>query len=138
MTQTVLLFFNISPGEIFIILLVLFLVFGPSKMPEVARKIGKMINQMKQATSDITNEFTDETKAITQTFEKETRFVKDAYQKTKKEIEKENKTLENELSIKIDAKTKNPNDSKKFSASNSEKQSIQSTDKEKDNAQDDK
>ncbi len=104
MLASTLLFFDISTGEIFIILMVLFLVFGPQRMPEIARKIGKAINQMKQATNEITREFNEETGEIKKTFEEEANAVRKTYHDTKKDIEKENKTLENELSIKTDIK----------------------------------
>ncbi|MHC1707035.1 MAG: twin-arginine translocase TatA/TatE family subunit [Bacteroidales bacterium] len=52
-----LLFFDISGGELLIILAAVFLVFGPKKVPEIARQIGKGMNELKKATSDITREF---------------------------------------------------------------------------------
>ena len=60
----VLLFFDISGGELLIIMLVVFLVFGPEKMPEMARKAGRLMNQMKKASSDLTNEFKKETSVL--------------------------------------------------------------------------
>ncbi len=49
-------FFNISGGEIFIIMLVVFLIFGPDKIPEIARWIGKGVGEIKKATSEIRDE----------------------------------------------------------------------------------
>ena len=60
----VLNFFNISGGEIFIVLLVVFLFFGPDKIPEIARWIGKGIGEVKKATSEIRDEITRETEDI--------------------------------------------------------------------------
>lgn len=60
----VLLFLDVSGGELLVILLVVFLVFGPEKMPEMARKAGRLMNQMKKATNDLTNEFKKETSVI--------------------------------------------------------------------------
>ena len=57
-------FFNISGGEIFIIMLVVFLVFGPDKIPEIARWIGKGVGEVKKATSDIRDEISRETEDI--------------------------------------------------------------------------
>ena len=59
--NNILLFFNISGGEILIILGVVYLVFGPKKIPELARKLGKGINELKRATNEIKNEITRET-----------------------------------------------------------------------------
>ncbi len=57
-------FFNISGGEIFIIMLVVFLVFGPDKIPEIARWIGKGVGEVKKATSEIRDEISRETEDI--------------------------------------------------------------------------
>jgi len=50
------LFFDISSGELIIIVAAIFLVFGPKKIPEIARKIGKGINEVKKASNDIKDE----------------------------------------------------------------------------------
>ena len=55
----VLLFFDISGGELFVILLVAFLVFGPSKIPEIARKIGKGMNEIRRASDEIKREISN-------------------------------------------------------------------------------
>lgn len=102
MPASVLLFFDISTGEIFVILFVLFLVFGPQRMPEIARKIGKTINQMKQATSELTREFNEGAKDVSQTLDKEAKDIRNEVYDTEKAIHKENKKVENELSIKTD------------------------------------
>jgi len=54
-------FFNISGGEIFIIILVVFIIFGPDKIPEMARWVGKGIGEIKKATSEIKEEIDRET-----------------------------------------------------------------------------
>jgi len=59
-----LLFLDISGGEFIVILIAIFLIFGPKKMPEIARKIGRTMNELKKASSDLTREFRDETNVI--------------------------------------------------------------------------
>ncbi|MCF8368966.1 MAG: twin-arginine translocase TatA/TatE family subunit [Bacteroidales bacterium] len=59
-----LLFFNISGGEILVILLVVYLVFGPKKIPELARMLGKGINELRRATNEIKREITKETSGV--------------------------------------------------------------------------
>jgi len=59
-----LLFFNISGGEIAIIMIAVFLIFGPKKVPEIARNIGKTINQLKNATEDIKKDIMEEVSNI--------------------------------------------------------------------------
>jgi sec-independent protein translocase protein TatA len=63
-----LLFFDISGGEIFLILVVAFLVFGPSKIPEIARKIGRGLNEIRRASDEIKREITRETNKIEKDF----------------------------------------------------------------------
>ncbi|MBN2174523.1 MAG: twin-arginine translocase TatA/TatE family subunit [Bacteroidales bacterium] len=59
-----LLFFNISGGEILVIIAVVYLVFGPKKIPEFARMIGKGLNELRRATQDIRDEITREANKI--------------------------------------------------------------------------
>ena len=42
--------FNIGSGEILVILLVAMVVLGPDKLPEAARKIGKVVAEMRKIT----------------------------------------------------------------------------------------
>lgn len=58
--QTPILF--ISGGEIIFILLIVVLLFGSDKLPDIARMIGKGVKQFKDATEDIKKEMTDESK----------------------------------------------------------------------------
>ncbi|MDY0078626.1 MAG: twin-arginine translocase TatA/TatE family subunit [Bacteroidales bacterium] len=59
-----LLFFNFGSGEIILLLLVLFVVLGPKKLPEVARTLGKTINDMKRASSGFKDEINKEINRI--------------------------------------------------------------------------
>jgi sec-independent protein translocase protein TatA len=56
----ILLFFDVSGGEILIILLVVFLLFGPEKLPGIAKKIGKVVFEFKQVTQRIKTEIDQE------------------------------------------------------------------------------
>ena len=77
-------FFDISGGEIFVILLVVFIIFGPDKIPEIARWIVKSVNEIKRATSEITDEISKETKDIREAADK----LKEDIHKTTREITK--------------------------------------------------
>jgi Tat protein translocase TatB subunit len=65
-----LLFFDFGSGEIILIILVLFVVLGPQRLPEVARTLGKTINEMKRASAGFKNEINKEVQRI----ERETRY----------------------------------------------------------------
>lgn len=69
MQLSVLLFFNISGGELLIILMVAFVVFGPSRIPEIARKIGRGLNEIRRASDEIKREITKETKNVESSLE---------------------------------------------------------------------
>ena len=60
-----LLFFNIGGGELFFIVLVVIMFFGSKKIPELARGLGKGLNELKNATNDIQQEIKDSTKDFT-------------------------------------------------------------------------
>jgi TatA/E family protein of Tat protein translocase len=49
--------FNLGPWEVGLILIVALIVVGPGKLPEVARSIGKGINEFKKATNGYKKEF---------------------------------------------------------------------------------
>jgi len=55
-----LLFFDLGSGEILLIVIAVFLIFGPSKIPELARGLGKLINEVKRASEDIKTEINRE------------------------------------------------------------------------------
>ena len=52
-------FLFISGQEIFIIMIIVVVVFGPKKIPEIARGLGKGMRQVKDATNDIKKEIKD-------------------------------------------------------------------------------
>jgi TatA/E family protein of Tat protein translocase len=48
--------FNIGPTELLVILVIALLVFGPSRLPEVGRTIGKSLREFRRATDEIKSE----------------------------------------------------------------------------------
>lgn len=79
---SVLLFFDISGGELMLILLVAFIVFGPSKIPEIARKIGRGMNEIRRASDEIKREITKETRKVQNDLDVEGSPYKDIKQTT--------------------------------------------------------
>jgi TatA/E family protein of Tat protein translocase len=53
---SMILLFGISGGEILIVLLLVLLLFGPKKIPEIARAFGKGMNEIKKVQRDINSE----------------------------------------------------------------------------------
>lgn len=48
--------FNIGPMELLLILVVVLIVFGPNKIPEVGAAIGKSLRQFREASKELTEE----------------------------------------------------------------------------------
>jgi len=48
--------FNVGGGEIFLILLLALLLLGPEKLPEAARKVGKLLAEVRRVTSGFEEE----------------------------------------------------------------------------------
>lgn len=50
---------NIGPWELILVLVIALIVFGPGKLPEVARSVGKGINEFKRATNEVKQQVQD-------------------------------------------------------------------------------
>jgi len=75
------MFGSIGLPELIIIFIVALLVFGPKKLPEVSKSVGKAIRDFKKSTEDIKGKIEDEIKA------EEFRSLKDELNKDIKEDE---------------------------------------------------
>lgn len=73
--NSILLF--IGGAEIFVTVLIVLLLFGSKKIPELARGLGKGIKEFKKATEDIKKEFNENTSELT----KDIREIKDDLKK---------------------------------------------------------
>lgn len=58
------LFLDISFGEVFIIVAAIFIIFGPQKIPEFARKFGKGMREIRKASNDIRREINMEVNQV--------------------------------------------------------------------------
>lgn len=78
------IFFFISGPEIMVIMLIVVMVFGADKIPEIARGLGKGMRQVKDATNDIKKEIKDSSEKnsidlnIAKDLQKEASSVKDS------------------------------------------------------------
>jgi len=109
MGTPVLLFLDISSGELLLILIAVFLVFGPSKLPEVARKLGKLYNELRKTSENLSREFNQETASLKaeledarQTIAKQTDEIKAEIEKTKDKINDGVKNIDNNTKPTID------------------------------------
>jgi sec-independent protein translocase protein TatA len=76
----------ISGAEIFVILVIIVMLFGADKLPELARGLGKGMQQLKNATNEVKKEITESAKAqgidadIAKDIDKEVRNIKNKVQ----------------------------------------------------------
>jgi sec-independent protein translocase protein TatA len=49
--------FNIGPLELIIILVLALIVFGPQRLPEIGRTVGKSLREVRKASSELRQEF---------------------------------------------------------------------------------
>ncbi len=76
----------ISGAEIFVILVIIVMLFGADKLPELARGLGKGMQQLKNATNEVKKEITDSAKnqgidtELTKDIEKDIRNIKNKVQ----------------------------------------------------------
>lgn len=77
------MFLFISGAEIFIILVIVVMLFGADKIPELARGLGKGMQQLKNATNEVKKEITETAKnqgidtSFTRDVKKEVNKIKD-------------------------------------------------------------
>ena len=53
-------FFSIGTGEVLLVLVVALIVFGPGRIVEIGRTLGRMMNTLKKASFDLTSQVTKE------------------------------------------------------------------------------
>ncbi|MFY8162080.1 MAG: Sec-independent protein translocase subunit TatA/TatB [Candidatus Kapaibacteriota bacterium] len=78
--------FDIGGGELLMILMAVVMLFGPKKLPEIAKTIGKGMQQIKNAQANITAQINTATNDINDEIKKETEIIA-------KPIEKEIQSL---------------------------------------------
>jgi sec-independent protein translocase protein TatA len=57
-------FFGIGFGEILLIIVIALIIFGPERISEIARTIGRMTRSLRKATSDFTASLTKEINTV--------------------------------------------------------------------------
>jgi TatA/E family protein of Tat protein translocase len=74
-------FFGIGPMEIILILVIGLLIFGPDKLPQIGRDLGRTLRSFKKATTDLSAEMSKE-------MEEEKKEINSDTKQIKQEIDK--------------------------------------------------
>jgi TatA/E family protein of Tat protein translocase len=77
--------FGLGAGEILIILVIAFLLFGPKQLPEIGRQVGKAVKGFKETADDLRKSVEPEINLIQQ----EVKMVEQDFQASVKEAEEE-------------------------------------------------
>jgi len=77
--------FGLGAGEILIILVLAFLLFGPKQLPEVGRQVGKAVKGLKETADDLKKSVEPEVNLIQQ----EVKMVEQDFEASMKEAEEE-------------------------------------------------
>lgn len=56
--------FGLGAPELILIFVIALIIFGPSKLPEMGRALGRTINEFKKASSEIKREMEESTKDL--------------------------------------------------------------------------
>ena len=72
----------ISGQEIFVILIIILILFGANKIPEIAKGLGKGMREFRKATEDIKREMNDYSNDVSKDF----KAIKDEINETKENL----------------------------------------------------
>ncbi|MDY0342915.1 MAG: twin-arginine translocase TatA/TatE family subunit [Lentimicrobium sp.] len=128
MQSYLLLFLDISGGELLIIILAVFLIFGPKKLPEIARKMGRIINEIKHASGELTREFREETGNIAQELQQTRETIHRESEKLKSDLQQTTTVAQSALQIDSVNQTTAASDKPKIQKSPSETKQVKETD----------
>lgn len=81
--------FGLGAGEILIILIIAFLLFGPKQLPEIGRQLGKAVKGFKETADDLRKTVEPEVNMIQQ----EVKMVEQDFSASMKEAEEEINTI---------------------------------------------
>lgn len=84
--------FGIGPQEMFIILVVALVVFGPKRLPELAGQVGRWVREFRKMSADLTGEFDKtfaEVEDVRRSFQRELSGIKDEVEGVSKSVKRD-------------------------------------------------
>lgn len=97
MISSVILFLNLGGGEVFLIVLVIIMLFGSDKLPELVKGLGKGIREINDAKNQIQNEIQKSTSGVREEFEKHTTEIQNSTGNIKEEFVKHTTEIQTEI-----------------------------------------
>jgi Tat protein translocase TatB subunit len=87
---------NVGLGEMVMIIVIALLVFGPERLPEVARRAARFVNEVRKVASDVQRTFLDETQEIRMPLEEIKKDI-NSVREPLKELQQEGTAARNDL-----------------------------------------
>ncbi|MCW3086515.1 MAG: Sec-independent protein secretion pathway component [Bacteroidetes bacterium] len=81
MLNSIFLFLNLGGGEVFMIVLVVLMLFGSDKLPEIAKGLGKGLREINDAKDQIQNEISKSTEGFASEIRKHTSEIQSEIEK---------------------------------------------------------
>jgi sec-independent protein translocase protein TatA len=97
MISSIILFLNLGGGELFLIVLVIIMLFGSDKLPDLVKGLGKGIREINDAKNQIQNEIQKSTSGVREEFEKHTTEILKGTESVKEEFVKQTTEVETEI-----------------------------------------
>jgi len=72
--------------ELFVIFLIALLVFGPRKLPELGKSLGKGLREFKRATEDLKSSWEDQMREVEEPFKEATKDIHKELEETASEV----------------------------------------------------
>jgi len=69
-------FFGIGPMEIILIMIIGLIIFGPGKLPQIGRDLGKALRSFKKAATDLSSEMSKELEEEKKEIDSDTKQIK--------------------------------------------------------------
>lgn len=94
-----LLFFSISGGEIFFVLIAVLIIFGPKRIPEMARKVGRVVRDVRRATDTLKTEIMKNSDEVKEVVRKPYEEISSELDKVKVEVKDEEPATEERTNL---------------------------------------